>query len=795
MNNSIDVAIIGAGPYGLSLAAYLREAKIEFRIFGKTMDSWKNKMPPGMLLKSEPWASSLYDPASSFTLKQYCAESGVEYQDSFLPVPLETYVAYGEAFQARLVQKIEDKILIGIKRSNAGLHAIFDDGEVLNARNIIIAVGNHHFKYYPSHLSHLPSEVLSHSGDYGPLDPLSGKEVIIFGAGASATDLAALLSDNRIKVTLVARDSRLPFMPTPKIRPKSFQTLRKLVSPLKPIKRLLNANSGIGNTWLLKVCAEAPWIIHSLPEEVRIDIVQTTLGPLGHWSVKDRVEGQIPLHLGRSLESAEISNGKVILRLSTPEGAKESLQADHLIAATGYKMDLKCLEFLKPIITHIHMKESTPILTANYESSIPGLYFIGPVAANSFGPVCRFVFGAIYPARNITKHILKKRNKTQVRAGDGILSKTSAMSDYTPKALGAGKKPSHARDLLLVSACVPMPYRVLRCAQASGANIFVLGTDGAKGLKRSRYCKAFIRTDRQIDGNFDAELAKQINDQIETFNIDVVLPSDPYSTRSLILIRDLLNAPCFPMPDLSNFDLLNNKWRFYLLCKSFGIKCPNSKLFQNTQELIHEIGPNGLASPQIAKPLSMENSMGVIKLMPETYQKQLESISYHPIMLQDFIEGEDIGASVFCRNGKITSFICHKLSKETYYPFFDQKIYNDISEILGHLKVDGIFNFDMRRTPDGQVYFLECNPRVFWKIAMSMLAGVNFISSGLSNQNCDFSAEAKSQPTIVRFPKAILLQTLVAPWTLGLGTLKMLKYLYSDPIPYFCEVFKIESTR
>lgn len=402
----IDVAIIGAGPYGLSLAAYLGDAGIEFRIFGKTMDSWKVGMPPGMFLKSHPWSSCLYDPASRFTLKQFSAERRIEYHDSLLPLPLETFVAYGEAFQARFAPNVENRMLVGIEPATGGLQATFDDGEVVIARRIVIAVGVHPFKYVPSSLSRLPAEVLSHSGDYGPLDRFAGKEVTLLGSGASATDLAALLHGKGAIVSLVARDTELPF-PRPPRTPRS--SLRRLASPLGP---LIHPTSGIGGTWLLKVCADAPWIIHALPEHRRLKLVRTALGPLGQASVRDLVERHLPLYLGRNLESADLRNGKVHLHLATRDGKIETLRTDHIIAATGYKIDLGKLGFLDRLLPGISMVENTPILSANYESSIPGLYFAGPATANSFGPVARFVFGAIHPSRRITRHLSKTLRKS-----------------------------------------------------------------------------------------------------------------------------------------------------------------------------------------------------------------------------------------------------------------------------------------------------------------------------------------------------------------------------------------------
>jgi hypothetical protein len=405
VSTAIDVAIIGAGPYGLSLSAYLRASGVESRTFGEPMASWKMNMPPGMLLKSHPWSSSLYDPASSFTLKQFCAEQAIPYHDSLMPLPLETYIAYGDAFQARFAPDVERKLLVALEPTSRGFRAIFSDGEVVMARRIVLAIGVHPFKHVPRILSHLPAEVLSHSGDHGPLHAFGGKEVTVLGAGASAIDMAALLHEKGASVSLVARASELRFS-SPPLEQRSL--LGRLTSPLR---RLVRPGSGIGDTWLLKACADAPWLFHALPERWRLHLVRTTLGPLGGSSMKDRVVGKFRLLLGRKLESAEIRGGKVHLHFALRDGMKETLQTDHIIAATGYRIDVGRLSFLDPrLLTRIRTVENTPILATNYESSIPGLHFVGAASANSFGPVARFAFGAIHPSRRLTRDLSTSRS-------------------------------------------------------------------------------------------------------------------------------------------------------------------------------------------------------------------------------------------------------------------------------------------------------------------------------------------------------------------------------------------------
>lgn len=395
----LEVLIIGAGPYGLSLAASLRKVGVDFRIFGKPMASWKDHMPPGMVLKSHAWSSCLYDPARRFTVERYCAEHQIPY-DPRQSIPLKSFVAYAEAFQAHFALDVQSKLLSLLEPVAHGYRATFDDGEVVLARRVVMAVGVHPFKYIPDPLKLLPANALSHSGDHGPLDAFAGKHVTVVGSGASATDLAALLHEKAASVVLVARASQLRFATL--ARADVDGPLHRLV---RSLKSLIYPASGIGAGWPLKIWADAPWVFHCLPAAWRRRLVRGTLGPLGHMSMQDRVVGKVAIFLRRQLQGAETIGGKVHLELARRDGVKETLQTDHVISATGYRIDLGQLGFLdQRLQARIRTIDGSPVLSTNYESSTPGLYFIGPASADSFGPVARFVFGVKHPSRRLARH-------------------------------------------------------------------------------------------------------------------------------------------------------------------------------------------------------------------------------------------------------------------------------------------------------------------------------------------------------------------------------------------------------
>jgi thioredoxin reductase len=392
----LNTAIIGAGPYGLSIAAHFRHRGIAFRIFGRTMDSWLAHMPKGMMLKSDGFASNIYDPESAFTLGQFCAERGIAYADAGLPVKLDTFTSYGLAFRDRMVPELEERLVTSVERLPGGFRLQLKDGESFEARNVVLAVGITHFDYIPENLANLPAAFLTHSARHREVEPFRGRDVVVVGGGASALDLAGLLQEAGANVQLVSRRKELVFHSQPTGKPRSaWQELR-------------HPKSGLGPGMRSRFYADAPAAFYYLPEQLRLKIVGRALGPSGGWFIRDKVIGKMPLHLGYTPQAAKVQNGKVHLRLGSEDGSTREIVTEHVIAATGYRVNLDRLQFLSPQIrSKIKTINRTPMLSSNFESSIPGLYFAGVSAANSFGPVMRFAFGAGFAARTLTRALAK----------------------------------------------------------------------------------------------------------------------------------------------------------------------------------------------------------------------------------------------------------------------------------------------------------------------------------------------------------------------------------------------------
>jgi hypothetical protein len=398
-----DTAIIGAGPYGLSLAAHLRGAGVPFRIIGRVMETWREQMPEGMLLKSDGFASDLSDPADSFRLRHYCEENQLPYHATCTPVPLATFAGYGLEFQHRLVPELEDSKLAQLQRRDTGFFLTLDSGETFMARRVVLAVGISHYAYIPPVLRSLTPDGLSHSSQVCRPSDYAGKDVVVVGSGASAIDLSALLHEAGARVTISSRRSALKFHDQPKDEKRSAW------------ERLRRPASGLGPGWKSRLLTDVPHWFRLLPVHKRMDLLRRLLGPSGGWPMRERVQGKVRILNGVVPQSAEMRGARALLTVASADGSLEELAADRVIASTGYRVDLRKLPFLdEGVRRKIRAFEHMPSLTSYFESSIPGLYFIGISSALTFGPMMRFAYGSAYTARRLARHLAVDAERRQI---------------------------------------------------------------------------------------------------------------------------------------------------------------------------------------------------------------------------------------------------------------------------------------------------------------------------------------------------------------------------------------------
>jgi len=388
------VAIVGAGPYGLSIAAHLASRAIPFRIFGRPMSAWRDQMPAGMFLKSDGHASNLSHPDGELTLEDFCRAEGRPYEHFGLPIPLDLFVDYGLAFQRRFVPRVEEVEVAGVRACDDGFALTLTDGETVPAAAVVVSAGCDPFRRLPASLAHLGLDRLSHSADHRDFDAFAGKTVCVVGAGASATDVAAALHAAGAKAHLVSRADRLEWV-LPRTEMPRFESLAKL-------DVLKGGRYGQGYIY-----SQLPHLYRYLPGAARTHIARTYLGPRGGWPVRACVEA-LPQHLGASILRAEDRDGAVDLHLRLRNGERRVLRADHVISATGYRIDIGRMGLLSPELRgRIRTLDGAPELSPGFESNIRGLYFAGYAALHSFGPLMRFVAGSDFAARRVSSAIAR----------------------------------------------------------------------------------------------------------------------------------------------------------------------------------------------------------------------------------------------------------------------------------------------------------------------------------------------------------------------------------------------------
>ncbi len=398
----LDIAVVGAGPYGLSIAAHLSRLNASYRVFGKPMDTWLHHMPKGMFLKSDAFASCLSAPADNATscddgsLRSYCARHAIPYHDLDIPVALQTFVDYALDFQRRFVPVVDQRSVMDIRGSEGAFQLEIDDGETIGARRIVLAIGINHFGYVPDVLAALPPELASHSSAHHELGHFKDRDVTVVGAGSSAIDLSALLHEAGANVRLVVRKPDIRIYPKPDAGERSlWQKIRR-------------PQSGLGPGWRSRMACDVPDLFRFLPASLRLEIVRRHLGPAAAWYLGPRIHGHVEIMRSHTVTEARTRNGRAQLSLQAADGKTVTVDTDHVIAGTGYRADVDRLSFINAQLrSRIRTIGKMPSLSPNFESSVPGLYFVGNAAAGSFGPLMRFVYGSEFTARRVARHVTR----------------------------------------------------------------------------------------------------------------------------------------------------------------------------------------------------------------------------------------------------------------------------------------------------------------------------------------------------------------------------------------------------
>jgi len=373
-----EVLIVGAGAFGLSISAYLRELGVDHVIVGRPMDTWRTHMPVGMVMKSEPYASAIASPRGGYDVAAYCRSHGLDYVNRVGPLTLQRFLDYADSYTKQLVPDVRDITAARIDGTGGGFRVAFADAEPVTARQVVIATGVRPYAHIPGELSGLPSDLVTHAIDHHHLDRFQGRRVAVVGAGQSALETAALLHEQGTDVRVIARTPKLSWNePNP--------------AELGPFGQLKRPVTQLCEGWH---CAfwYRPAAFRRLPEDMRITKARTVLGPAGSWWLRDRVDGVVDVLTGHQVRKAVPDGTGVQLLVEGPQ--QSVLTVDHVIAGTGFRIDLARLPFLpEGLRGRIATVNGYPAVSRVGESSVPGLYFVGAPTAVSIGPSARFIAG------------------------------------------------------------------------------------------------------------------------------------------------------------------------------------------------------------------------------------------------------------------------------------------------------------------------------------------------------------------------------------------------------------------
>jgi len=377
---------LGAGPYGLAAAAHLQGIKgLKIRAFGDPMWFWKSQMPAGMLLRSSREASYLWDPQEAFGLNAYQAASGNHLSS---PVSLERFVSYGLWFQQHAVPNLDGRKINNIELHPNGFRVSLEDGEMFTSRRVVIAAGIFAFAWRPPEFDGLPSELVSHSSEHRDLGRFAGKKVVVVGGGQSALESAALLHEGGANVEVIVRSPELKWL-----------GWKKRIQSMGPISKLFYSWTDVGPAIISQIVS-VPGLLQQFPRGVQDRFRKRSIRPAGAFWLLDRLK-RVPLTTGKKVVSARPVGDRV--RLSLDDGSERIV--DHVLLGTGYRVDASRYSFLsEDIVQKMQRTNGFPRLGPGFESSVPGLHFLGAPAAWSYGPLMYFVSGTKYAATQLTRH-------------------------------------------------------------------------------------------------------------------------------------------------------------------------------------------------------------------------------------------------------------------------------------------------------------------------------------------------------------------------------------------------------
>ncbi|MDF2836030.1 MAG: pyridine nucleotide-disulfide oxidoreductase [Paenibacillus sp.] len=378
----VDLIIIGAGPYGISLAAHAEAQGLSYDLLGEPMRFWSSKMPQNMFIRTNPRFISLSDPADKWTIDRFGLETGTEL---ISPFPRPSFVEYAFWFARKTGIAFTPELVSRIDYVDSAYAVMTNSGNRYWGANAVVATGLQHFSYTPETFSSLPASLVSHTFGQTEFTRFRGRKVAVVGSGQSAWETAALLHMAGSEAELLFRGEEVQF-------------------------------AGEDNTSSGLKLIESSEQFYGLPLEQKRERWNTPRKGSVALFLKPYVDGKVKATGNASIEHAEVIAGGQV-RLTLSGGDKRVV--DHVLCATGYRINLDKLPFIgRALLEAIDREEGYPhfpLLSERFESSVPGLYFAGPLASHTHGPAFGFVAGLRQACRSIIPHIRQTQEQSKRR--------------------------------------------------------------------------------------------------------------------------------------------------------------------------------------------------------------------------------------------------------------------------------------------------------------------------------------------------------------------------------------------
>jgi FAD-dependent urate hydroxylase len=433
--NTCDVAILGAGPYGLSVAAHLRQSKfIDIRILGEPMSFWERHMPAGMLLRSPRVATHIADPGRRLTLDAYEKANGNRFAVKVPPavtekfvvremskrVPLQDFIKYGHWFLRQADLPVDSRVVSQVECAWGGFRLVFEDGKSLEAGRLIVAAGIAPFAHTPKPFDGLASCSVSHTSHHKEFSKFRDKEVLVIGGGQSALESAVLLDEAGAHVEVLVRESAVHWL-----------GMKRRWMHRKMAAWMFYGPADVGPPGI-SLLVQRPNLYRRLPRTIQDWWGVRAICPAVSCWVKART-GNVRIHTGCVVVAARAEGERVRVRFNDGSGRV----FDHVLLGTGYRVDIERYPFLTAqILKRIERIDGFPVLDEGFETSLRGMHFVGAPAAWSFGPLMRFVAGTEFTSPAVARRILHaKQRRSRMKRTHSRVTRGTRYEEQYPEPL------------------------------------------------------------------------------------------------------------------------------------------------------------------------------------------------------------------------------------------------------------------------------------------------------------------------------------------------------------------------